>query len=66
MCDKTRKDKIKMSAFTSIMVASIGEKLGETRLRWLGHVQSKPTTMPVRKNLSMQVVPPQAKRLKRT
>ena len=50
MSGKTRRDKIISKRFREHLgVASIGDKIREIRLRWFGHVQSRPATMSVRK-----------------
>ena len=55
MCSKT-KDKIRNEHFQPHLgVASIGDKIRATRLRWFGHVQHRPIMAPVRKILAMQV-----------
>ena len=55
-CGKTFKDKIRNERFREhLVIASIGDTIGETRLRRFGHVQCRPTTTLIRKSLSMQV-----------
>ena len=57
ICGKTRKDKINNERFREqVDVSTIGDKIRETtRLRWFGHVQSRPVTAPIRKSLAMKV-----------
>ena len=56
MCGKTRIDKIRNEHFREHLgVATIGDKIRETCLRWFGHVQRRPATTPVRRNLAMKV-----------
>ena len=56
MCSKTMKDKIRNEYFLEhLEVATIGDKIRETRLRWFGHIQRRPATAPVRKSLAMKV-----------
>ena len=55
MCNKTRKDKISNECFRDhLEVATIGDKIRETRLRWFGNVQCRPVTAPVRKSFAMK------------
>ena len=63
MCGKT-KDKIKNKCFREHLgVASISDKIKKTHLRWFGHIQCRPLTMPVRKSSYMQVDgPPRGRR----
>ena len=43
MCGNTRRDKMRNENIrTKIDVASIEKKMRENRLRWFGHVRSKP------------------------
>ena len=63
MCGKIRKDKIKNKRFREhLWVATIGDKIREIRLRWFRHVQRRPTTALVRKNLAMKVDGPPRER----
>ena len=62
MCGKTSKDRIKNEDIQEdVGVPSIGYKLRETRLRWFGHVLSRPVMKLLRKSFSMQVMAHQAK-----
>ena len=56
MSGKTRKDKI-MNEFIrgSLGVALIGDKIRESQLRWLRHVQRRPMTAPVRRSETIQI-----------
>ena len=59
MCGKTRKNKIRNELFwEQLGVASIGDKIRETRLWWFGHVQCRTATAPVRKSLAVKVDDP--------
>ena len=50
VCGKTRGDKIKNGGFRGhLRVASIGDKIRKTNLRWFGHIQHMPGATPVRK-----------------
>ena len=63
MRGKTKIDRIKIECFWEYLgVASIGDKLRETHLRWFGHVQCSPTTPALRKNFSMQADGPPRRR----
>ena len=56
MRGKTKKNKIRNELFREQLgVATIGDKIRETSLRWFGHVRHKPTISPIRKNLAMKV-----------
>ena len=55
MCGRIRKDKIRNERFQEHLgIASISDKIRETRLRWFRHVQCKLATAPVRKSFTMQ------------
>ncbi|KAM1248608.1 hypothetical protein ACFX2J_044403 [Malus domestica] len=50
MCGHTRKDKIRNEDIRSkVGVAEIEGKMRENRLRWFGHVQRRPTDVPIRR-----------------
>ncbi|KAM1143650.1 hypothetical protein ACFX2B_032151 [Malus domestica] len=50
MCGHTRKDKIRNEDIRGkVGVAEIEGKMRENRLRWLGHVQRRPTDAPIRR-----------------
>ena len=50
MCSNTKRDKMRnKDIHTNIGIASIQEKMGENRLRWFGHVQRRPTYVPIRR-----------------
>ena len=56
MCGKTRKDKIRNERLQEhLWVASMGDKIRETHLKWFGHVQHRLATVPVRKSMAMRV-----------
>ena len=56
MCGKTKKDKIRNERFREHLgVATIGDKIKETRLRWFAHLQRRPAMAPIRKSLAMKV-----------
>lgn len=50
-----------MSTFKHLGVSSIRNKSRETRLRWFGNVQHRPTTASVSKSLYVQVMTHQRK-----
>ena len=55
--DKTRKDRIRNECYREnlgVALASIGDKIRETRLRWFGHVERRLAMALVRKSFSMQ------------
>ncbi|KAM2590328.1 hypothetical protein TB2_042878 [Malus domestica] len=50
MCGHTRKDKIRNEDIRGkVGVAEIEGKMRENRLRWFGHVQRRPTDVPIRR-----------------
>ena len=51
MCGKTNKDRIRNEQLGVLRVASIGDKLRETRFRWFEHVQCRLAMVLVRKSL---------------
>eukprot|EP00268_Persea_americana_P067404 TRINITY_DN9272_c1_g1_i1.p1 TRINITY_DN9272_c1_g1~~TRINITY_DN9272_c1_g1_i1.p1 ORF type:complete len:103 (-),score=15.37 TRINITY_DN9272_c1_g1_i1:19-327(-) len=56
MCGKSRKDEIKNECFQkNLGVASLGDKIRETCLRWFGHVQDRLAMVPVTKVFSKHV-----------
>ena len=59
MCGKASKES-EMGTFKELEVASIGDKLRVTCLRWFGHVQQRPALL--RKRFSMWVDDPPKKR----
>ena len=63
MCSKIKKDKIRNWRFREhLVVASIGNKIRETHLRWLRHVQHWLAMALMREILAMQVDgPPRGK-----
>ena len=62
-CGKTRKDRIINERVQELLgVASIGDQIRETHLRWFGPVQRKPSMVPVSKSYSMQVDSPPRER----
>ena len=55
MCGKSRKDKIRNDAIRARLgVASIDDKMRESRLRWFGHVRKRLVSAPVRKCESVE------------
>ena len=58
MCGKTKKDKIRNECFLEhSTVASIGDKLTQTHLRWFGHVQHRPPTILLKKVFLYRLMP---------
>ena len=56
MCDKSRNDNIRDERFREHLgVATMGDKIRKTCLRWFEHVQRRPATVPVRKSFAMKV-----------
>jgi len=50
ICGHTKSDRIRNEVIRGkIGVASIEDKMRETRLRWFGHVRRRPTDAPVRR-----------------
>ena len=53
---KIRKDRIRNEHFREhLEVATIDDKLRDTHLRWLGRVECRLATSPLKKSFSMQV-----------
>ncbi|CAH9063950.1 unnamed protein product, partial [Cuscuta europaea] len=50
MCGHTRKDRVRNETIRQrVGVASIEDKMRESRLRWFGHVRRRPSDAPVRR-----------------
>ena len=59
MYGKTRKDKIRNECFRELLeVASVEDKIKETRMKWFKHAQHMPTMAPVRTSLVVKVDSP--------